>query len=73
MRLTDVSKLRMTDDDEMTSLAERKTAEWAANLSPERVPGAVADEWEDLQRVPSYVESQIQANRALIRMVIVES
>jgi hypothetical protein len=73
MRLTDVSKLPVTKDDELTSLDEQETARWAANLPADRVSGAIAHEWGNLQQVPSYVEGLIAAHRGLLEGIATQS
>jgi hypothetical protein len=66
MKLTDVSKLPVTKDEEPSTVNELELARWAAGLSPDQIPAAIAHEWNDLQQVSSYVESQLEANRGLV-------
>lgn len=73
MNLTDVTKLPITKNDELTSLDEVEAGRIAANLPADLVPGMVAYEWWNLQQVPSYVEVQIAANRGLIEGIATQS
>lgn len=58
MKLTDVKSLPITSDDELTSLDEIETAQWAAGLPSGDVPSAIVYEWGNFQQIPSYVEQQ---------------
>lgn len=61
---------RITNDDAVTTLDEMSLI---ADLSPEQFEQELLGAWNELQQVPSYVESLLEANRALIESIATDN
>lgn len=64
--MTGYNSMYSSKNIEPMELSETELIQWAATLSPAEIEQAVVHMWNQLQQVPSYVETMIEANYGTI-------